>query len=209
MRRLASLALGALFVLSTAATALGQGQIAGSLHDFRDDAWAGDTGGGDGDFCVVCHTPHTTSSATAPLWNHDLTTETFTMYTSDTFDGGALVAPDGESLVCLGCHDGQTALDSYGGTSGTTTMNDILLSNANSIVGTDLRNDHPVSFSYATSEAADNTLNPSSNANVAALLRSGKVQCASCHDPHGVPGLSSFMRVDNTASALCTRCHNK
>lgn len=212
MRSIANLTLCLAFLMVTASTALGQGQIVGSLHDFTDDTWAGATGGPPptgGDFCMVCHTPHTTSSATAPLWNHDLSTQTFTMYTSDTYDGGVVAGPDGESLVCLSCHDGQTALDSYGGSVGSTTMSDITLSNPNSILGLDLRNDHPVSFLYATSEAADNTLFPSTNAGVAALLRSGKVQCASCHDPHGVPGLAKFLRVDNTGSALCTTCHNK
>ncbi len=44
----------------------------------------------------------------------------------------------------------------------------------------------------------------------------GKVECASCHDPHGVPsgGAGStfkptFLRVANTGSALCLTCHTK
>lgn len=42
-----------------------------------------------------------------------------------------------------------------------------------------------------------------------------EVECASCHDPHGVPGndgkfIPSFLRVDNAdASALCLTCHVK
>ncbi len=43
-----------------------------------------------------------------------------------------------------------------------------------------------------------------------------EVECASCHDPHGVPSgaagskfLPSFLRVTNTGSTLCLTCHTK
>ena len=42
-----------------------------------------------------------------------------------------------------------------------------------------------------------------------------EIECASCHDPHGVPDSSgatfipSFLRVENTGSALCLTCHDK
>ncbi|MCF6218360.1 MAG: cytochrome c3 family protein [Gammaproteobacteria bacterium] len=42
-----------------------------------------------------------------------------------------------------------------------------------------------------------------------------EVECASCHDPHGVPDaanvefIPSFLRVSNEASALCLTCHIK
>jgi hypothetical protein len=42
------------------------------------------------------------------------------------------------------------------------------------------------------------------------------VECASCHDPHGVPSggsggelLPHFLRKINTGSALCLTCHSK
>ena len=43
-----------------------------------------------------------------------------------------------------------------------------------------------------------------------------EVECASCHDPHGVPStgegstlLPSFLRVRNENSAVCLTCHTK
>ncbi|MGK7346014.1 MAG: cytochrome c3 family protein, partial [Candidatus Nitrospinota bacterium M3_3B_026] len=42
-----------------------------------------------------------------------------------------------------------------------------------------------------------------------------EVECASCHDPHGVDGgggalIPSFLRVNNNnASSLCLTCHDK
>ncbi len=42
-----------------------------------------------------------------------------------------------------------------------------------------------------------------------------EVECASCHDPHGVPNaandefIPSFLRVSNESSALCLACHIK
>ena len=43
-----------------------------------------------------------------------------------------------------------------------------------------------------------------------------EVECASCHDPHGVPSgaagskfNTTFLRVENTGSAVCLTCHNK
>jgi predicted CXXCH cytochrome family protein len=74
-------------------------------------------------------------------------------------------------------------------------------------VGTDLTNDHPVNFAYATSLAGDTGLNPVT-APVANLLVGGSVQCSSCHDVHD-PTNSPFLRMSNTGSALCIVCHNK
>ena len=43
-----------------------------------------------------------------------------------------------------------------------------------------------------------------------------RVECASCHDPHGVPAKGggpffnkTFMRVSNDGSDLCLTCHIK
>ncbi len=103
------------------------------------------------------------------------------------------------------------------------------------VIGTDLRNDHPVGVRFpATGPGVD--FNPTtaqrtglrwydSNGNgfpdtrEVRLYDSGdgpEVECASCHDPHGVPSGGagaafnpSFLRVANTASALCLTCHAK
>jgi hypothetical protein len=102
-------------------------------------------------------------------------------------------------------------------------------------IGTDLRNDHPVGVRFPTVAPGVDFNPPSSsrtgmawferNANQrpdsseVRLYDSGEgfeVECASCHDPHGVPsgGTGSpfnptFLRVANTGSALCLTCHSK
>jgi predicted CXXCH cytochrome family protein len=89
----------------------------------------------------------------------------------------------------------------------------------------DLRDDHPVGFSYQavyderTSKGTTTGLFSPSNA----VSKSGskirlfglnqKVECSSCHDPHvdytTTPALKPFLVMDNTGSALCLSCHDK
>lgn len=99
----------------------------------------------------------------------------------------------------------------------------------------DLRDDHPVGVLYPTTfgpsvdfhEPSASTPelsffdldgDGSADKNEIRLYNSGEgyeVECASCHDPHGVPDttgsefIPSFLRVNNTASTLCQSCHDK
>lgn len=103
------------------------------------------------------------------------------------------------------------------------------------VIGTDLRNDHPVGVRFPTVAPGvdfnpptatrigmawfERNANQRPDTNEVRLYDSGEgyeVECASCHDPHGVPsgGTGSqfnptFLRVSNTASALCLTCHSK
>lgn len=69
--------------------------------------------------CIFCHTPHNASSQSpAPLWNRNLSTQTFSRYSSATLQirvnpttsslaqYGSGAQPDGSSRLCLSCHDG-------------------------------------------------------------------------------------------------------
>lgn len=204
------------------------GTIVGTSHDFSAQAWSG------GEICVVCHTPHNsdTSVATAPLWNHDVTAEAFTMYSSGSFDATSDGAPSGISVLCLSCHDGVTALDSFGGAAGATTM-PIIEGAGNRAVGGDLNsltNDHPISMTFDTAlSVTDNGLHDPVTTNVTIgggsktrtgtitdlMLSNGKVQCSSCHDVHNgfVDDVDTmtvpFLKVTRDGSALCLTCHNK
>jgi len=181
--------------------------IAGSDHDFSNDGWSG------GEICVVCHTPHNadTSVSDAPLWNHTLTNSVFTLYSSATLDA-AVGQPNGISKLCLSCHDGTVALDSFGGNVGGTFMG----ANSDKNLGIDLSNDHPVSFDYnAALAAADGELlDPSATQSGlgstidADMLFSGRMECASCHAVHD-PTNDPFLRKSNAGSALCLTCHDK
>jgi len=132
-----------------------EAQLTGSPHNFLDDTIAGASVTEDwntGTLCGPCHTPHGGSS-TAPLWNHTASGETFTAYTAGPNTDHTPGAPSGVSLLCLGCHDGATALDAYAGGAGTSGYDMATWSSGAydaSIIGTDLSASHPVSFSYAT-----------------------------------------------------------
>lgn len=169
--------------------------------------------------CVFCHTPHNANPA-APLWNHTLSTQTYTPYSSNTLVTAAPGQPSGTSKLCLSCHDGTVALGGVQNlpfghqTAGTITGLDLLLgSSAN--LGTDLRNDHPVSFNYDAALAVANPelVSPASLTGKIKPDSDGQLQCSSCHDPHSETN-PKFLHVGYTdgggyGSPLCLTCHNK
>ncbi len=229
------------------------------------------------DVCIFCHTPHHGGSG-MPLWNRQSTAASFKAY--GTTLAGTYVADNGvgaASLACLSCHDGVTSFDTLvnapgkgGGTPvdmGWTftidgnTVSDVLTS-VTAVIGTDLRNDHPVSIPYkekvaslrarntviSTIEMTAGTLTASlgsdassttatsnrwsvkgfisSDATIDDILRDGKVECSSCHDPHfkntswdevdstwggptEVTGLFLRRVGGNSVSGVCRTCHNK
>jgi cytochrome c553 len=120
--------------------------------------------------CVFCHTPHgSDTSAPVPLWNKkmNVTGATYTTYDSlntSTLDG-AVLSVGSVSLACLSCHDGTQAMDNIinapgsggyvangGGAAGiglnwnagAKTLSDAPIP----MLGTDLRNDHPIGIEY-------------------------------------------------------------
>jgi len=194
-------------VMSGSVWAAGVG-ITGSAHDFSSETW-----NPSGEICRVCHTPHNadTSVTGAPLWNHKVTAATFTLYSSSTLNA-TVGQPDGPSKLCLSCHDGTVALDNFGGK-----INGTKFIWGNYLIGTDLSNDHPISFTYdAALATADNGLyNPTTQASglggtiAADMLIDSKVECSSCHDVHNGSGLADLLVKNNGGSALCLTCHDK
>jgi len=161
----------------------------------------------DSQVCIFCHTPH---DALLPgednvLWNHTETGEGFDMYSS------AAGQPEGVSKMCLSCHDGVTAIDSYGGT---TTGGVTPLTGA-AVVGTDLTDDHPIGIEYPTDPANYNdpgTFAPGINNGLGVHLveigGADRVECTSCHQVHN-NGLGNFLNVPVIESYLCLQCHIK
>jgi len=183
-------------------------QIEGSAHDFSGLAWNSSAG----EICNACHTPHNAQTITdAPLWDHTATLATFDVYSTTTLDA-TMGQPAGVSKLCLSCHDGTVALDSFGGVTGVTTIS------GGALFGTDLSNDHPISFDYTDALAGtDGGLHtPSDTVSGLAgggfitgdLLFSDSMECASCHDPHNA-GFDSLLVKSNAASDLCLTCHDK
>jgi len=184
--------------------------ISGSPHDFSSKGWSG------GQLCTVCHTPHNADVTVtgAPLWNHQTTSASYTLYSSPTLNAQVKQPEHYGSKLCLSCHDGTVALDSFGGSSGTTFMT------GNALIGTDLRGTHPIGIVYdAGLSVADGGLfNPDTKATPLGnsitkdlLFGTGNLECASCHDVHNSvsAGNTSLLRISINGSALCLTCHNK
>jgi hypothetical protein len=71
--------------------------------------------------CVFCHTPHN-AKPVVPLWNKVLPTQAFNMYTSSSTlspTAKLVTTPGPESMLCLSCHDGRTAINVLHNTSNT------------------------------------------------------------------------------------------
>ncbi|RMH17353.1 MAG: hypothetical protein D6698_08450 [Gammaproteobacteria bacterium] len=174
--------------------------------------------------CVFCHTPHHgTDLPNAPLWNRKLAGVTYTPTTPyKPYDSGSLDAspkpgdPTGRSKLCLSCHDGTLALGSvnvFNGQknppqinmvgSGVTNTDQTIPSGLGADtgftrrLGTDLTNDHPISFTFDSAQAArDGELVDPATSNFVGLrdhsrglrpelpLDDNQVECISCHDPH-------------------------
>jgi predicted CXXCH cytochrome family protein len=188
-------------------------QIATSAHDFSSYGWSG------GEICAPCHTPHNAIvPQLAPLWNHTSATGPWSQYV-DTGTGtldATVGQPAGVSRACLSCHDGTVALDSFGGVVGSVMIGTI---NANADFGTDLTNDHPISFTYDTALATTDgeLFDPATTASGLGgtiandMLFAGTLECASCHDVHNTTAVAGtpLLRITNAASALCLTCHDK
>ena len=233
-----------------------------------------------GEVCVYCHTPHgADTNVKLPLWNRTTLATTYKTYNElKTSSLTQTVSQPGvNSLSCLSCHDGQTAMDSiinmpgsgrYNANMATSNQtNGANLAFLNSwapgtteshqglnpaeclachgpvnipgapdfriaAIGTDLTNDHPVGITFPTTNGPGTDFKTPTGAQGNATffdtnsnggmdkgdvrLYDAKVECASCHDPHGVPSGApgstfnlTFMRVANTNSAVCLTCHAK
>jgi hypothetical protein len=190
--------------------------ITGSQHDFTSKNWSG------GRICIACHVAHKsdTSVTDAPLWSHVNSTQTYTLYSSPTMNAGTMSQPSGLSKLCMSCHDGTVAVDSFGGMTGTTTITPV------NNLGTSLADDHPIGFTYNTALAtADGALFDPNTKTVtigsggqtktgtiaSLLLFNGKLECSSCHDVHNTftVGASHLVKLPEAGSQICLACHNK
>lgn len=166
--------------------------------------------------CVFCHTPHN-ATPDVPLWNHTLSTNTFTAYDSPTMnatDNADWAGNAGNiSGLCMSCHDGSVGLGSVINAPVVGTITDPgTIGAVDANLGTDLTNDHPVAFTYdATLQTADGELvDPSTLTGAVQLFgaSSDQLECSSCHDPHNDTN-APFLVLANTDSNLCNTCHLK
>lgn len=172
----------------------------------------------------------------APLWNRTITNlDAFTPYTSPTMTQTCPTRPSGISLACLSCHDGtgggavhsgnqhsvinspKVANTSASGSNidgascvkcHTGTLNGIYSQALSTMAGPDLRNDHPISMPYPTGNSNYNTPPNATKGWSDAKLFDGKVECPTCHAVHD-PTYAPFLRMTNSGSTMCLKCHNK
>ncbi|MFN7915647.1 MAG: cytochrome c3 family protein [Vicinamibacterales bacterium] len=157
------------------------------------------------EICIFCHTPHNANTVT-PLWSQNLSSATYTTYTSSTMNATVGV-PQGSSKLCLSCHDGTVAIGNIAG-SGQIPMNGLPTGKltGSSSLGTNLRDDHPISFVPSTGATL---VNPPAGSPVA-LDANGQVQCVSCHDAHQQDidtTTKKFLVMNNSGSSMCLVCH--
>lgn len=222
--------------------------------------------GGTSEVCVFCHTPHGATQADqggtalrSPLWNRRVPAgTTYTPYASSTMDAQVIAdgfnnQPGGSSKLCLSCHDGTLALGNVNvlngqanvsiamtgtGPGGTMPPGQGTTSGFTRFLGTDLRNDHPISVTYNSALATrDGELRavdaqqrwPAGSGSVIGVRGPGlkpllpleptgsgdpgQVQCATCHDPHlreldTSKGNQKFLRAQRFQEAAPAATHN-
>ena len=182
---------------------------------------AGEGYGDNYEICVYCHTPHAASEAGGvPLWNKPKSSlvtslgDSYPMYGSTIAGTTTTVQPQDQSLACLGCHDGVSAMNSVvnapgsgkqdlnginiGFLSSSTTkpMTDTLLAvgAVNSSVGNNgLQNDHPTSIEYIEGRGS---------------LRPTSTPLVGAYGWQGATIVKDLLRGPAKNMVHCTSCHD-
>ncbi len=191
-------------------------QITGDVigvHDLTNGSKSPITGARSGS-CTYCHAPHF-GFAPAPLWNQTLSRQTYTPYTSSTYQETGNPTPllGGDSNLCLSCHDGTVAPGqtiAYGAVTMKGSMYPV------DVFGTNLQNSHPFSLVLPMKDSVDLVASLVSRGKTADLsgavkLIGGNIECTSCHDPHvQAKDLISqnFLVRDSSSGQMCLACHD-
>lgn len=175
-----------------------------------------------------------------PLWNHTLTPNFagYTMYqngpgapqlgpkASQAIANGMVLGSG--SLLCMSCHDGAVAVNSYGNIDQLTRSQSLAggaTIGAQYLIGKDayLGNHHPIGFDYDAAQAIDTEIRnalttPMGGAGLvsdhlyasATLGSVAQMECGTCHSVHntGNTGETLLWRSD-AQSRLCLTCHAK
>ena len=164
------------------------------------------------DSCSYCHAPH--SGLNIGLWNQKLTTQSYTMYTSNTEKNtGAQPVLGSDSNMCLSCHDGTVGVGStvvYGQVTMQGSMN------APDVFGSKMQSSHPFSLVTPLKDNIDLVASLASNGTTADATHSvhlikGSVECTSCHNPHVQARdlvSQNFLVKDGSSGQLCLSCHD-
>lgn len=174
------------------------GGVSGRPHEFEFVDGQGHVG------CVTCHHPHKPTGKSA-RWQAVEKIERLAVYTPQKS------TPGESTLMCLSCHDGAIAAEvPVGMDKGIVSRLGQSRSFAGDRDGFFFRS-HPVGVVY---EDRADKLVPKSTIESAkgdgkVRLIDGRVECISCHDPHGISGQEHLLIKSNRRSELCRTCHNQ
>jgi predicted CXXCH cytochrome family protein len=182
--------------------------LVGSQHDLTATG-SGPVKSTQTDTCIFCHAPHNVNPNVTPLWDHTLSSQSYTTYGSSTYGSGPETPGAGSSKLCLSCHDGTVAVG-LTVTKGLITTSGAMA--APDVFGANLSTSHPVSMTPVDDGSLATTLftNPPTTKDPAVKLVAGKVECTTCHDPHvprNDPVVPMFLARSNSNGALCLACH--
>jgi len=157
--------------------------------------------------CFFCHAPHV-ARGTRPAWNRELSVSSYRIYQSSTLDARP-GQPSGASKLCLSCHDGTIALGKVLSRTERVRMvgGDFVAAGLTNL-GTDLSDDHPVSFAFSPGLAASDSqlASPLALPEEVGLDAAGEMQCTTCHDPHSNEK-GDFLVLTEEYGELCVACH--
>ncbi len=163
--------------------------------------------------CVYCHTPHgANTTIAAPLWNRTNKNNTYTLYNIPLTSGQSPTNPGVNSLVCLSCHDGSTAIDSVINMPGSgkysaaqqTSQNNAFLNTWNGQTGnnhTQLYDWNVDSYTYYSGGYYSDGVTPIDPSIVSPVM-----SCLNCHSVNGF--LTNYPRLHFDAFALGTDLTN-
>jgi predicted CXXCH cytochrome family protein len=197
----------AILLLAPAPAASAQQSVRDSVHNLSASGPGAVRASTEQEICIFCHAPHKTSGM-RPLWNRRDSTASYRIYQSSTLDAKP-GQPTGSSKFCLSCHDGTIALGAV-----LSRPAEIRMAGSSTLpagmanLGTDLSDDHPVSFAYTTTlaEADRQLVSPVALPPEIKLDRAQQLQCTSCHNAHDNRFGDFLVRSDRNG-ALCTACH--
>jgi hypothetical protein len=187
----------------------------------------------EGRLCAYCHTPHHAILATdaaangaidLPLWSHLVSNVNNTPYMSPTFNpkGGQTMSADpltGPSRLCMSCHDGITAVDTYYGQPHNNVIMRPLVAPpypGMPVISNNGSKSHPIGFSmidvipgYPAAMNPDSNILPLSNSStyltqsgntgptiISRLAYGAIMTCCSCHDVHNSLNKISYQAGD-------------
>lgn len=200
-----------LFVMCLIVSQMGLASVLTTKHNLSTSGPGTVKSNQESQVCIFCHTPHN-AQPDSPLWNRQDPGTSYTLYNSSTANAN-IGQPTGASVLCLSCHDGTIALGKVLSRTNPITMQDgvTTMPAGSTNLGTDLSDDHPISFAYTASLVTQRNgelTQPGNLTGAVKLDNSGRMQCTSCHDAHN-DNNGKFLVVSNLGGALCETCHLK